>query len=123
MTVKIEILGKEEVSRLLEKTKSNVEKSTNKSLIKSAFFMQGEVKSSIAGQRAEPTSVDTGRFLNSVDINVLLNDQVLVFSDVEYSKNLEYGTSRLHARYHFRNSLNRNRQQVVQIFKEAVKSI
>ena len=83
------------------------------------MFIQGEVKSSIAGQRAEPTSVDTGRFLNSVDV-ILGKDIGIVFTDVEYAKHLEYGTSKFHARSHFRNTKFRNQDKVKEIIKEEI---
>ena len=80
-----------------------------------------EVKSSIAGQRAEPRSVDTGHFLNSVGLVDKNKLQVSVTSDAEYSKYLEYGTSYIQARRHFGNSLDRNRNAILNIFSSKIK--
>ena len=70
----------------------------------SALFLQGEVKQSIAGHRAETKSVDTGRFLNSVKNvqNKLLTASIE--SNVLYAKHLEFGTSRMKPRRHFTNT-------------------
>ena len=107
---------------MLKRKNKEIEQEVNKSLQKSAFLMQNEVKLSIAGEKAEPTSVDTGRFLNSVDIS-LSKDQAIVFSDVEYAKHLEYGTSRIRPRKHFRNSLARNKAQIIELMKNDIKNI
>ena len=93
-------------------------------LKKIGLFMQNEVKLSIAGRKAEPTSVDTGRFLNSVEFQVdERKDEVIIFSDVEYSKNLEFGTTRLAPRKHFNNSKDRNIPEITKILNDKVKTI
>lgn len=89
-----------------------------------ALFMEGEVKSSIAGQRNEPASVDTGRFLNSVSSTIEINSgqvQAVVFTMIDYAKYLEYGTSRIPSRRHFGNSLDRNRSKLSTMFQETTK--
>ena len=83
------------------------------------LLVDGQVKLSIAGRKAEPTSVDTGRFLNSVDYSY--NDsEGKVFSNLEYSKFLEYGTIKLAPRRHFRNSLYRNQSKINMILQENI---
>lgn len=121
MTVKIEIQNAEQVQRFLQSKKNNIGNSIPKSMTKAALFLQGEVKESIAGRRAEHTSVDTGRLLNSVDINVG-KDNAIIFSDVEYSKFIEYGTSKFRGRRHFNNSKARNQHKVTEIIEQGVKS-
>ena len=122
MSVKIIIIGADEANKMLKDKENKINNEASQALKKATFFMQGEVKSSIAGQRAEPTSVDTGRSLNSVDINVG-NKDAIVFSDVEYAKYLEYGTSRIKPRSHFRNSVARNKEKVREILVEDIKKI
>jgi len=97
-----------------------VKKTSEIGLKKAGMHLQNEVKSSIAGRRPEPTSVDTGRFLNSVDM-ISTKDSAIVFSDLEYSKYLEYGTSRITARKHFNNSKDRNKTQIISIIKDNIK--
>ena len=83
-------------------------------------FVQNEVKSSISGHRAEPTSVDTGRFMNSVDM-VSSKKEAVIFTPLDYSRHLEYGTSRIKARRHFNNSLDRNKNEIINIIKNNIR--
>lgn len=86
------------------------------------FFMEGEVKASIAGQRSEPTSVDTGNFLNSVTTEAEgINTKV--YTDVEYAKYLEWGTSKMNPRKHFQNSLIRNVDKIREYIAKKIKEI
>lgn len=94
---------------------------TNRALIKAGFFVQNEVKASIAGQRGEPTSVDTGRFLNSVSVKEAGNLQVSIFTDIEYAKFLEYGTSKLEPRPHFTNTAKRVNKAVKDLIKDGIR--
>ena len=86
------------------------------------LHLQGEVKQSIAGQRNEPTSVDTGRFLSSVDVSIK-KLQANVFSNIPYAKYLEFGTSRIRARKHFQNTQMREKLKVVNIVRTKVNQI
>ena len=62
----IEIKGVEEaISKLKNITEEKLQKA-EQGVKKAGFYVQGEVQLSIAGQKAEPRRVDTGRFLNSV---------------------------------------------------------
>lgn len=119
MSIKIFIQGIEETKHELNKTTQKITEGMQKGINKSAFFLQGEVKESIAGRRSEPTSVDTGRFLNSVDV-VLGKDEAIVFSDVPYAQHLEFGTSRMNPRRHFNNSKDRNKQKVLDIIDKEI---
>ncbi len=121
-SVKISIEGTSKARRFINKKKDRVYDLEQKGLKKAAIFVQGKVKSSIAGHEAEPTSVDAGRFLNSVDFTVGKNDAI-VFSDVEYAKFLEKGTSKLGARRHFQNSAARSKNKVKQIMSNEIKNI
>jgi phage gpG-like protein len=111
MSVYFEITNKKEINNFLDSKKDNILEAANRGVARAALFMQNEVKSSIAGQRDEHTSVDTGRFMNSIDIE-MGDRQAIVFTDIEYAQYLEYGTSRFSARAHFRNSLARNQDNI-----------
>jgi len=119
MSIKVEIKGIERVKKYLKSKQEEVKSDTQKGLFKAGVFMQGEVKMSIAGRRNEPTSVDTGRFLNSVDVSVL-KDKAIVFSDVPYAKFLEFGTTKMGARRHFNNSKDRNKSKVRKIIDDSI---
>lgn len=123
MTFTIQIKGTEEVRKFLENANKETLIKANQAIIKAGFYVQAEVKSSIAGQRAEPVSVDTGRFLNSVKMvqNALLTASVE--TNVEYAKHLEYGTSKMRPRSHFRNTATRNQDKVREFVANEVKKI
>lgn len=116
MAFSIKILGSEQVAKKLQKTAITPDEA-RKVMTQGAFIVSAEVKESIAGRRTEPRSVDTGRFLNSVDQKVLNNYEVEVYSDVKYAKPLEHGTTRIKGRHHFRNSANRKRTEVINFIK------
>ena len=122
MTVKISVQGILTAKVFLDRKEKSIQLQTTAGLNKAALHLQNEVKSSIAGQRTEPTSVDTGRFLNSVDIQVGKND-AKIFSAIPYSKYLEYGTSRIGARKHFRNSKDREKGKVKRILQGKISKI
>lgn len=85
------------------------------------FIIEGEVKSSIAGQREEPTSVDTGHFLQSITTDNSKDFETKVYSDVNYSEYLEEGTLYINARHHFSNSLERKEPEVIKNLDRVMK--
>ena len=78
-----------------------------------------EIKDSIQGHSAEPRSYDTGEFYDSVDSQVA-DEQGIVYAAAEHAKFLEFGTTKLDERPHFRNSLNRKQQEIINIFKSNI---
>lgn len=80
------------------------------------------MKQSIAGNRPEKKSVDTGRFLNSVDVNIK-QDSAEIFSGIPYARKLEDGTSKFAARNHFKNSAARNKKKVAEVIEKELKNI
>jgi len=124
MTVSVKIIGVARATRFLNGKKNKVEdKLIPQGLKNATIFLQGEVKQSIAGRRAESRSVDTGRFLNSVDTQILSKKEGVVFTKVPYAKVLEFGSSSRAARRHFRNSKDRNKQKIQKILNKEMKSI
>jgi HK97 gp10 family phage protein len=121
MGYEIEINVKDAIGKLdkaTEEMKTKISEGTRDA----GFYIEGEVKASIAGQRGEPTSVDTGNFLNSVTTEAEgINTKV--YSDVEYAKYLEYGTSRINPRRHFQNSLIRNKDKIKEYIAKKIKEI
>ena len=120
MVVKVKVLGGARTRKNLNNRKLLVTQTAIAGITKATFFLQGEVKLSIAGHRAEPTSVDTGRFLNSVDAKSSIFNGV-VFTTIPYAKFLEFGSSRIRARRHFQNSKARNKQQIANIVANIIK--
>lgn len=93
---------------------------------KAGFFVEGEVVQSIAGYRAEPKSVDTGNFKNSIlaifptelSANIGCNKYPVPYADF-----LEYGTSRFIGRHHFENTAQRNANKVKDYVNAQIKTL
>ena len=66
MSVNIQIKGIPKVTALLALKNKETMIRANDAVKKAGFFIQSEVVASIAGQRAENRSVDTGFFMNSI---------------------------------------------------------
>lgn len=122
MAVSIEVKGLTGAKAFIASKGKRAELLVNRGLSRSAILVQGEVKDSIAGNRAEKKSVDTGRFLNSVSIKVSkLTAQV--FSLVKYADFLEFGTSKFTGRRHFRNTAHRVKPKIVNIIQAEINKI
>jgi len=117
--ISLEIKGVKETSKFLNKKEKEIQKDVTNGMVKATFFVQGEVKQSIAGRRAEHVSVDTGRFLNSVDTKTS-KDNGVVFSLLPYADFLEDGSSKFNGRHHFRNTANRNKTKVKDILQKSI---
>jgi len=121
--ISIDIKGLVSTSAYLNKKKIGIGQKLKKGLFKSAVFLQGEVKLSIAGKKAEYQSVDTGRFLNSVDFKSSKED-ASVFSNLPYAQKLEYGTNFKNSpRKHFRNSASRSKPKITNILQKEINLI
>jgi len=118
----IEIVGIKSTRRFLKKKSSEYTSAAKDGIRQATFFMEGEVKASISGKRAENASVDTGRFLNSVvgKVSGLIGK---IQSIVTYSKFLEFGTKFITARKHFRNSVARNRTKIKKYINDKLKGV
>jgi len=121
ISVKVDGMAKTLV--FLKLKNKNAEQQVKKGITKATVFLHGEVKQSIAGHRAEYISVDTGRFLNSVEFQV---DKLTgkVFSKVPYAGKLEFGTG-FHdsPRKHFTNSADRSKPKITDLIKKEVQYI
>jgi len=121
--ISIDIKGITKTSKYLKSKKLGVGQKLKKGLFKSAVFLQGEVKLSIAGKKAEYQSVDTGRFLNSVDFKSS-KETASVFSKLPYAQKLEYGTDFKNSpRKHFRNSASRSKHKIKDILQKEINKI
>jgi len=120
--ISIDITGIPEVKRFLKTKEKNTGIQIKKGITNAAVFVQGEVKMSIAGRRAEHISVDTGRFLNSVAFQLGILDAT-IFSNVPYARKLEFGFKNFVGRRHFRNSKERNKGKVRDIIANQVRRI
>lgn len=116
----ITILGVNSTIAGLKKKKEGVDFGLRTAMQKVALFEEANVKKSIAGHSAEPKSVDTGRFANSVTGRYSKN-AAKISSSVPYSTYLEFGTSKIGARHHFKNTLARDKQEIETFLKRDIK--
>ncbi len=119
--MKVEIIGVKEAVQKLDLKNKEILRKVSMAISDAALQVEAEVKQSIAGRRVEPRSVDTGRFMQSVSTVKKGEMASSVETNVEYAKFLEYGTSKLNPRYHFRNTAARNRLGVIERIKQAVR--
>ena len=119
----ITILGMKEVSKMLKDNAKEAMNRVDTGVTKAVFFVEGEVKQSISGNRDEHMSVDTGRFLNSVKGTKTKKMEGKVESNVKYGPILEHGSSSRTGRHHFGNTATRNTNKVKKIIAKEVNKI
>lgn len=134
--VNIEIEGIGKTLNNIQKDQKRLLVGTDVEMVRVANFVQNEIKESIIGNRAEPKSVETGKFANSIEININRGrriDTAIIkpkrenypgtkTTTEEVGNILEYGTSKgLKARRHFRNTKARVERKIVNDFKDVVK--
>lgn len=119
----VKVIGMANVTGFLKGKSKETIALANKGIHEAGFFMESEVVASISGQRAETQSVDTGRFRGSVSTDNSKKLKSTVGTNVGYGKNLEFGTSKMEARHHFRNSAKRNEAKVIDFVKGEVKKL
>lgn len=117
MVVTFKVLGATQAAKFLNSKKKEVSFNLTKDLNEAALLLTKEIKESVAGRKAEKRSVDTGQFLNSINFRVT-KDNAFIFSNVPHSTFLEFGTRKIRERRHFRNSLARERKNIIDIFQK-----
>lgn len=108
------------VDKLLESIR-NSKININIALQESAELLKEEVRASIAGERAEPRSVATGEFLSSPEVQSRdMEASVTSYTSQGQGLFMEYGTTKILPRMHFRNSLDRITPIIVEKIQDAV---
>jgi len=115
-----EVTGIKEVNAQLKKNEIKIRRSISTAMNKISLFMEDEVRQSITGHRNELKSFDTGNFSARLSSRNTL-DSATIQDGTGYGKYLEYGTSRLGERRHFRNSLARNKNKITNFLKSEIK--
>ena len=120
--VSIKVLGVASSIIFLKGVEKAKEVAIEKAIKDAGFFIEGEVKESIAGHRAESRSVDTGRFLNSPTTSFPGKFTAKIESNLDYARTLEFSPNILGGpRSHFRNTAKRNEHKVKGFIEKAVK--
>jgi len=107
---------------VMEKGKMIVDVADSRAF-QAANFIQQEIQESIMGNRSEPKSVDTGNFANSIKVEKVEDKTYSVYTEVEYAKFLEFGTSKMQPRSHFTNTVIREKPRAEQIIKGTLTSV
>lgn len=118
----IVIQGVAATSAFLAKTSHDILVSTEKAITEAGLFIKAEVVESIAGKRAEPRSVDTGRFKNSIATTKPSPMTAKVETNVDYADILEYGSSTRQPRHHFTNTAKRSEAKVQSFVQSKINS-
>jgi hypothetical protein len=108
---------------MLYQVSNDINVLANENLLRAGALCVSEVQQSIFGNRGEPKSVDTGNFANSIQAQIIDQNTVSIFSEVEYAPFLEYGTSKMEPRAHFQNTAFRIEPTIKEEFNAAIKSV
>jgi HK97 gp10 family phage protein len=132
--VSYEVKGIAELLKKMEKAKVQIENGADLGVMRAASFVEEELKESIAGRRPAVSvkSVDTGLFLNSIEVKRLGKAEAKVYPRRKKYPNsnqttqdvalaLEKGTSRILPRRHFKNTETRNKDKIKKIIDEEIK--
>ena len=122
MAVSIEIKNINEFRKFMEDKQKAIKETLPDSIKDAVLFLHRQVKISIARGTNAPVAVDTGRFLNSVDFEVTGKNEAKIFTDIEYAKFIEYGTSKMEKRPHFGNTTFKEKDNIKQNFNVKIKS-
>lgn len=122
--VSFEIRGINETLRLLRATGKKIESAADFGVIKAASFIEGEVKESVSGKRAEHKSVDTGDFIRDIQVKKIKKAEAKVHApNTPYANHVEF-SDRIKGgpRLHFRNTEKRNKKNVKNIIDTEIKN-
>lgn len=122
--ISIQIKGVNKASAFINSKGKDAMLLTGSAINQATVFLQGEIKESIQGKRAETRSVDTSQFLQSISSEVNEKDLTgTISSDVDHAIYMEYGTSKINERRHFRNSASRNSEKITNFIKDKFKQL
>lgn len=118
----------EKVNKNIEKITRDQEKAVSNAVGQSGQFIQAEVMQAIAGRRPGISikSFDTGAFMRSIQSQKNGAYIAEIFSTLDYSQFLEWGTSKMPiARLHFTNTINdgKNTDKILKLIADAMKAV
>lgn len=123
--VNVQFLGIAEVTRRLKLANIQIKKGADFGVVRAGAFVEEEVKESVAGNRVEHKSVDTGHFINDIRFDKTGHAAGKVHAPttpyaqyVEHSDRISGGP-----RYHFRNTEKRTKNKVRDIIEGEISRI
>ena len=117
----VKIQGIKKAQRALKLVNRELFNKADDAIHKAGFIIEGEVKKSIAGQKPEPKSVDTGRFLRSIFTDNTQTLRSRIFTNIRYAPFLEFGTTSINPRRHFKNTAARNERRVIDFVSNSLR--
>ena len=118
----IQIKGIEEVKRYLKDKNIEALRKVSAALNQSVLFLEAQIKNSISHGTNAPIAVDTGNFMRSTTSEVYgFTGRIINYA--EYGQYVEYGTSKMPARPHFRNTVFANQNKIEEFMKAKIKEI
>ena len=104
MVIGFKVLGLSKATAYIKKGISDSIKKSEEGVKQATLYAEGKVKESIAHGKNAAVAVDTGQFLNSVkgESKGMVGQ---ISSNVKHAPHVEYGTSRMYPRPHFRNTM------------------
>lgn len=130
--VDVEILGIAETIRSIQNKQNKIISESQIAVVQAANLIQQEVQESIIGNRVEHKSVDTGRLGNSIQTEMISEQEYIIkpnktkypnssLTTLDIAKFMEYGTSKgIRPRYHFRNTRLRVKPKIAAQFLKRV---
>lgn len=123
MTVSIKIEGIRKVQNFLNGKNKEAIEAANKAIVKSGFYVQEKVQDSLAHGTNAQKAFDTGRLTQSVKAESKQKLVSTISSNVDYAKFIEYGTSKMSARPHFRNTAKKEEVKVQDFVNAEIKKV
>ena len=126
LSVSIDMLGIAEVMRRLQAAGEEIKQGADFGVVRAGAWVEEEVKESIAGNRAEPRSVRTGLFANSIEFDKISDAVGVVKSDPRTYPGTSTTTEDVAGflekdRQHFTNTRIRTATQVTEIIENEIK--
>lgn len=120
--LKIEIKNAEEVKKFLrDKNKEAIQK-VSQAVDQSTLFLESQIKQSISQGANAPRAFKTGNFMrNTTSQSAGLIGKVI--NRTEYGPEIEYGTSKMEARPHFRNTTFVESDKIKRFIQTKIKEI
>ena len=116
----IKVFGEKEVQQMLKDKNQQAIQNAQIGINHAVLFLETQIKRSIAQGINAPRAFDTGNFMRGTT-NKVEKLTGYVLNEVEYGPALEYGTSKMAPRPHFRNTAFVETDKVRKIIADKVK--
>ena len=118
----ISVLGIGKAQRYISSALKEVKRKAEEGVNKATFYAEGEIKTSIAQGKNAPRAVDTGELLNSVK-GESKGMKGQISSNAKHAPHVEFGTSRMQSRPHFRNTMTKEHDRISEFIQNKVSEV